>query len=67
MGKEYVIAEVKFCISSVPLVSVVITRPPGLLKRKKKITATKTSLFFPPNFNVYINLDNGKRVRARNK
>ena len=67
MGKEYVIAEVKFCISSVPLVSVVITRPPGLLKRKKKNNSNKNESFFPPNFNVYINLDNGKRVRARNK
>ena len=36
-------------------------------KEKKKNNSNKNESFFPPNFNVYINLDNGKRVRARNK
>ena len=35
--------------------------------KEKKNNSNKNESFFPPNFNVYINLDNGKRVRARNK
>ena len=58
-GEEYVIAEVTFCISSTPLVSAVITSPPGLLQREKK-----TRLSFPLKTNVYINLDNRERARA---
>ena len=44
-GEEYVIAEVKFCISSIPLVSAVITWPPGLLKRKKNNSNENESFF----------------------
>ena len=49
-GEEYVIAEVPgFCIPSTSLVSAVNHR----------------ESFFPLNFNVYINLDNGERARAK--
>ena len=44
-------------------VSAVITSPPGLLQREKK----NTRLSFPLKTNVYINVDNRERARARNK
>ena len=50
-GGVYVIAEVKFCISSYSLVSAV----------------KKNESFFPLNFNVYIYLNNRERARTRNK
>ena len=62
-GEDYVKDEVKFCISSTPHVSAVITSPPGLLQREKK----NTRLSFPLKTNVYINVDNRERARARNK
>ena len=34
---------------------------PGLLEQKKQ----KNESFFPLNFNVYINLDNKERARAK--
>ena len=60
-----IIAEVKFCISSTPLVSEV-NHMAALTFREKIKTATKDS-FFSLHFNVDINLDNGERARARNK
>ena len=64
MGEEYVIAEVKFCIPSTSLVSVVnhMATRPGLLEEKKN-----NKSFFPLNFNVYINLDNRERAKAKKK
>ena len=60
-GKEYVIAEVKFFAFQAPRsIRRWITWAPGLLKKKNES-------FFPQNFNVYINLDNRQRARARNK
>ena len=38
---------------------------PGLLEENKKNKKAKS--FFPLNFNVYINLDNGERARAKKK
>ena len=60
-----IMAEVKFCISSTPLVSAV-NHMAALTFRVKIKTATKDS-FFSLHFNVDINLDNGERARARNK
>ena len=63
LGEEYVIAEVKFCIPSTSLVSVVnhMATRLGLLEEKK------TESFFPLNFNGYINLDNRERAKAKIK
>ena len=55
--EEYVIAEVKFTISSNSLVSLVnhvAARSFGDKKKNNK----KNESFFPLNFKVYINLDN---------
>ena len=70
MGEEYVIAELKFCILSTPLVSAVNHMTTRTFREKKTTTTTTTrrrkkmNLFFPLNLNVYINLD--KLARARN-
>ena len=45
-------------------ISVQMVRAPGLLERKK---TTRRSLFFRLNFNVYSDVDNRERARARNK
>ena len=62
-GKEYVIAEVKFAFQSPHSFRLLITWPSGLLERERG----KKKRFLPLNFNVYINLDNSERARARNK
>ena len=36
-------------------------------KEKKNNNSNENESFFPPDFNVYIKLDNRERVRARNK
>ena len=62
-------AEVKFSISSNSLVSVanhMAARPFGD-KKKTKQKPKRNESFFPLNFNVYINLNNRERARARNK
>ena len=64
-GEEYVIAEMKFCISSTPLVSAVKHMAARTFKGKIKITEKES--FFSLNFNVYINLDNRDRARAIDK
>ena len=65
-GEEYVIAEVKVCISGTPLVSAV-SRMAAQTFREEKTNNKKNESFFPLNFNVYINLDNRERARTRNK
>ena len=62
-GEEYVIAEVKFSISTNSLVSAVNHKAAWTFGEKKK----KQESFFLLNFNVYINLDNRERARARNQ
>ena len=57
-GGEYVIAEVKFCISSNLLVSAVIYHMSG--RTFKEWKNKKKRSFFPLNFSVYINLDKEK-------
>ena len=37
------------------------------LEEKKKQNTKLTESFFPLNFNVYINLDNGERTRVKKK
>ena len=65
-GGDNVIAEVKFSISSNSLsFRWLITWPPGLSEIKKNNKKNKS--FFALNLNVYINLDNRERARARNK
>ena len=54
-GEEYVIAEVKFCISRSSLVSAVNHKAARTLREKK---TKKQESFFTLNFNVYINLEN---------
>ena len=61
-GGVYVMAEVKFCISSYSLVSAVNRMAARTLREKKK-----NESFFPLNFNVYIYLNNRERARTRNK
>ena len=63
LGEEYVIAEVKFCIPSTSLVSVVN----HMATRSRTFRGKKTESFFPLNFNGYINLDNRERAKAKNK
>ena len=57
-GGVYVIAEVKFCISSYSLVSAVNRMAARTYREKKK----KNESFFPLNFNVYIYLNNRERA-----
>ena len=64
LGGGYVIAGVKFCISSYSLVSAVNRMAARTLREKKK---KKNQSFFPLNFNVYIYLNNRERARTRNK
>ena len=61
-GEEYVMAEVKFFISSTSLVSAVNNMAARAFRAKKH---TKNESFFPLNFNVYINLDNRERARSK--
>ena len=64
-----IIAEVKFSISRNPLVSAINHMALRTFREKKKThTHTHTKrVFFPLNFNVYINLYNRERAIARNK
>ena len=59
-GEKYVIAEVKF------LHFKHLARFGGKLHGRPDFSRKKKS-FFPQNLNVYINLDNSQRARARNK
>ena len=65
-GEEYVIAKVKFSISSNSLVSAV-NHMAGRSFQEKKQTNQKNESFFSLNFNVFINLDKRETARARNK
>ena len=60
-GEDYVIAEVKFCISSTSFVSAVNYMAARTFREKRNES------FFPLNFNIFINLDNRERDRATNK
>ena len=62
-GKECVIAEVKFSISRTSFVSVVNHMAARTFREREK----KNESFFPLNINIFINLDNRERARARNK
>ena len=62
-GEEYVLAEVKFGILSTPLVLMVNHVTTRTFRETKK----KNKSFFPLHLNVYVNLDNRERARARNK
>ena len=61
LGEDYVIAEVKFCISSTSFVSAVNYMAARTFREKRNES------FFPLNFNIFINLDNRERDRATNK
>ena len=61
-------AEVKFCISSTPLVSAVNHMAARTFREKKQQQQQQQNeSFFPPNFNVFIDLENRERARAKNK
>ena len=61
LGEDYVIAEVKFYISSTSFVSAVNYMAARTFREKRNES------FFPLNFNFFINLDNRERDRATNK
>ena len=62
-----IIAEVKFSISRNPLVSAINHMALRTFREKKKTHTHTKRVFFPLNFNVYINLYNRERAIARNK
>ena len=61
--EEYVIAVVKFSISRTSFVSVVNHMVALTFRERER----KKESFFPLNFNIFINLDNREKARARNK
>ena len=66
-GEEYVVAEVKVCISSTPLVSAVNHMAAQAIREEKTNNKKTNRSFHLILTSTLVNLDNRERARARNK